>query len=203
MAEGDLYQLLYLLNALHWSWSSVYAHASNLRAWTWESWDRWGTRHGHRSPVLGSQFGERILSGVGAFLGVLEFVLHLAVFGQVDGGNLLSLFDLSLVGLDLASNFVNHILKTLLVLGLLLHLEGELLKTSVGLADVLLCLGMAALFIVELVLEFLDTEFKFLDQFLASLEGLGLSFFESDVQVLQLAFHSLPEFFNTGTVFLF
>ena len=38
---------------------------------------------------LGSQFSKRVLHHVGALLGFLEFVLHLAVLRQVDGGNLL------------------------------------------------------------------------------------------------------------------
>ena len=38
---------------------------------------------------LGSQFSKRVLRHVGALLSFLEFVLHLAVLRQVDGGNLL------------------------------------------------------------------------------------------------------------------
>ena len=42
-----------------------------------------------RAAVLGTQFLEGVLSHVGALLGILKLVLHLAVFGEVDGGDLL------------------------------------------------------------------------------------------------------------------
>ena len=63
-----------------------------------------------------------------------------------------SFLHLSLVGLDLGLKFVKHILESLLTLAVLVSLEGKFLKTTVSLAHVLLCVGVAALFVVELVL---------------------------------------------------
>ena len=52
-------------------------------------WGGAGALHGHGAPVLGPELGERSLGRVGALLSVLELGLDLAVFGQVDGGDLL------------------------------------------------------------------------------------------------------------------
>lgn len=59
----------------------------------------WITHHrfgGDGSPLyrcgaaaLGAQLGHGGLGAVGTLLGVLKLVLNLAVFGEVDGGNLL------------------------------------------------------------------------------------------------------------------
>ena len=41
------------------------------------------------AAALGAQLGHGGLGAVGTLLGVLKLVLNLAVFGEVDGGNLL------------------------------------------------------------------------------------------------------------------
>lgn len=60
---------------------------------------------------------------------------------------------MSLVGLDLGLQFVDQVLETLLVLAVLVRLEGQLLEAAVGLAHVLLGLGVTALFAVQLHLQ--------------------------------------------------
>lgn len=48
-----------------------------------------GAGHGDGGSVLGTQFLQGVLGGVSTLLGVLQLVLHLAVLGQVHGGDLL------------------------------------------------------------------------------------------------------------------
>ena len=52
-----------------------------------------GCRHG--APVFGPQFVQRVLSHVSAFLRFLKLMLDLAVFGQVDGCDLLLLLNIN------------------------------------------------------------------------------------------------------------
>ena len=48
-----------------------------------------GPAGGHGAAVLGTQLRQGVLGHVSALLGVFQFVLYLAVLGQVDGGDLL------------------------------------------------------------------------------------------------------------------
>merc|ERR1719323_743002 len=65
---------------------------------------------------LGLVLGQDLLVDVGSLLGLLEVSLDLAELGQVEGGDLLSLLDLLLVGLDLVLQLVNQLLHPLVVL---------------------------------------------------------------------------------------
>ena len=80
------------------------------------------TSDGSRAAVLGADLAERSFGDVGALLGILQLVLHLAVLGEVHGGDLLGLLDLALVGLDLGLELLNEILHALHVLAVLLSL---------------------------------------------------------------------------------
>ena len=66
------------------------------------------------------------------------------------------LLDLSLEGLDLGLKFVDEVLEPFLVLSVLVSLERKLLKATIGLAHVLLGLGMATLLTVEFAFQFTD-----------------------------------------------
>lgn len=61
---------------------------------------------------------------------------------------------LALVGEDLGLQFLNELLEAFLVLFVLISLEGKFLEAAVGLASVLLGLGVTALFAIQLALEF-------------------------------------------------
>merc|ERR1719312_488313 len=88
------------------------------------------TSDGSGAAVLGTDFSERSFGDV-------QLVLHLAVLGEIHGGDLFGLLDLALVGLDLGLELLNEILHALHVLAVFLGLEGEFLESSVGLAEVL------------------------------------------------------------------
>ena len=65
-----------------------------------------------------------------------------------------SIFNLSLEHLDLALEFVNEVLESLLVLPVLVRLEGQFLEATVSLAHVLHGLSVAALFSIEFIFKF-------------------------------------------------
>ena len=68
------------------------------------------------------------------YLGLLQFLLGLPKLGQVEGGDLLGLLNLLLVGLDLALQLVNETLHPLVVLPVLVLLVAQLLDLALRLA---------------------------------------------------------------------
>ena len=76
--------------------------------------------------------GEGLLVGVGALSGVGHAVLGLPVLGQVEGGDLLRLLDLLLVGLDLALQLVDQGLHPLVILAVLILLVAQLLDLALA-----------------------------------------------------------------------
>nr|CAD7439934.1 unnamed protein product [Timema bartmani] len=78
--------------------------------------------------------------------------------------------NLPLVRLDLLLQFVYKVLHALVVLPVFFTLEAKLLDAPLGLAQVLLCIGVPPLFTVKLVLELAHALFQLLDGLLASLE---------------------------------
>merc|ERR1719289_364129 len=135
------------------------------------------------AAVLGADFAERSFGDVGALFGVFQLVLHLAVLGEIHGGDLLGLLHLALVGLDLGLELLDQILHALHVLAVLLGLEGEFLESSVGLAEVLGGFLVAALLGIELGLQLADAGLELGDDTLASLEGGGLSLVETSLEL--------------------
>ena len=69
-------------------------------------------------------------------------------------GSTYSILDLSLECLDLALEFVNEVLESLLVLPVFVRLEGQFLEAAVSLAHVLHGLSVTALFSIEFTLKF-------------------------------------------------
>lgn len=89
---------------------------------------------------------------------------------------------------------VDQILHALVVLAVLLGLEAQLLDATLGLAQVLLGIGVPPLLTIQLVLELADALLKLLNGLLASLEGVGLSLVQTDLQLLDLLLEGLPQF---------
>merc|ERR1719474_2302139 len=104
--------------------------------------------------------------------------------------------------LSLLSVFLRF-LHALRVLAVLFSLECEFFESSVGLSEVLAGLGVAALFGVELGLEFADTGLQLGNDALASLEGSGLSLVKTSLKVLDGDFELLAESVNVDGVLLF
>merc|ERR1719346_291145 len=92
----------------------------------------------------------------GAVLGLLQLLLGLAELGQVEGGNLLGLLDLLLVGLDLALQLVGQVGHAVLVLAVLVVLEGQLLDLALGALVGLHVVAGAGLHVAQLGLQLAD-----------------------------------------------
>merc|ERR1719323_434454 len=135
-------------------------------------------------PRLG--LGQRLLRHVGTLLGPGQVGLHLAVLGQVEGGDLLGLLDLLLVRLDLALQLVDQTLHALVVLPVLFLGVGQLLDLPLGLAEVLLAVSVAPVLGVQLGLELADAGVHPGHGLLAALEGVGLGLVHSGLHVLDL-----------------
>merc|ERR1719195_648767 len=143
-----------------------------------------GGQGGGAGPRLG--LGQRLLGHVGTLLGPGQVGLDLAVLGRVEGGNLLGLLNLLLVGLDLALQLVNQSLHALVVLPVLLLGVGQLLDLPLGLAEVLLAVSVAPVLGVQLGLELADAGVHPGHGLLAALEGVGLGLVHSGLHVLDL-----------------
>lgn len=165
---------------------------------------RWALSSGARSGTsLRTEFGNGLFGKVSTFLGFFEFLLCLTEFGQVEGGNFFGFFDLPLVGLDLLLEFVDQVLHTFVVLPVFFGLEAQFLDATFGFPEVLLGVGVSPLFTVEFVFEFSYSLFELGNGLLASLEGVGFGFVKTYLQVLDLSFEGLAEFFLGLSVVLF
>ena len=90
------------------------------------------TYHGSKRSctTAGFHLGQRLLIQICALPTLLEVTLHLTVLGQVEGGNLLGLLDLLLVGFDLGLQLGGEVGHPVLVLLVLTGSEGELLALT-------------------------------------------------------------------------
>ena len=127
-----------------------------------------------------------LFSGISGGRGVTESSGHLAVLGQVQGGDLLSLLNLLLVGLDLALELVNQSLHALIVLPVLVLGVGQLLDAPLGLAEVLLSVSKASVLCVQLGLQLPDPGVHLRHRLLASLQSLALGVVDTGLHVLHL-----------------
>merc|ERR1740129_590980 len=92
----------------------------------------------------------------GAILGLLKLLLGLPELGQVEGGDLLGLLNLLLVGLDLGLQLASEVAHGHLVLLVLVVLEGELLDLALSLLVTLHVVGRAGLHASKLNLKLSD-----------------------------------------------
>merc|ERR1712111_319823 len=140
-----------------------------------------GSRAGSGLP-----HGSLLFSDISSGSGVTKSSSNLAVLGQVQGGDLLGLLNLLLVGLDLALELVNEGLHALVVLPVLLLAVGKLLDLSLGLAEILLAVSIAPVLSIHLRLKLPDAGVHPGHGLLASLEGVGLGLVHSGLHVLDL-----------------
>merc|ERR1719367_413246 len=103
---------------------------------------------------------ECIFSHSGSILSLLKLLLSLAELCQVQGSNLLSLFNLLLVGLDLALELGGQVGHAVLVLSVLVVLELELLDLALSSLVGLGVLASAGLDISKLNLKLSDAGLK-------------------------------------------
>merc|ERR1719225_177051 len=132
-----------------------------------------------------------LLVRIGACFGVPEGSGDLAVLGQVEGGDLLGLLDLLLVGLHLALQLVDQRLHPLVVLTVLVSGEGQLLDGPLGLAQVLRHVSEAPALSVKLRLKLADAGLHLDHGLPASLQGRDLGLIGAGGGVLALGLKQL------------
>merc|ERR1712079_34390 len=135
--------------------------------------------------------GSFLFSSISGGSSISQGSSNLAVLGQVESSNLLSLLNLLLVGLDLALELVNESLHALVVLLVLVASEGELLDGSLSLAEVLKDIGVAAALSVKLRLQLTDAGLHLNHGLSATLEGIDLGLVSTGSSVLALGLKKL------------
>merc|ERR1719422_2160951 len=115
-------------------------------------------------------------------LSLLQLLLGLAELGQVEGGNLLSLLDLLLVGLDLHLQLAGQFGHTVLVLLVLTLGEGKFLGLALGSLVSLCGLSSARLGGGKLSLELADLTLQLGHGRLARLQGNILGIRETSLK---------------------
>merc|ERR1719262_1632099 len=128
------------------------------------------------SLVDGSTAGltEEAKSSLGqfaTFLSLLQLLLGLAVLGEVEGGDLLGLLDLLLVGLDLELKLGGKLGHAVLVLLVLVLLEGKLLHLPLSLLVALEAIPGAGLDVAQLDLHLADARLQLGHGVAASADG--------------------------------
>merc|ERR1712108_112956 len=151
---------------------------------------------------MGTSLGQSQLVALGDIGGLLQVTLDLPELGQVEGGNLLSLLQLLLVGLDLALEGVDQALHALVVLAVLVTSEGELLDAALRPAKVLLGIGGPPALSIHLRLKLPDPGLHLVHGLLASLEGVGLSLIQPVLHLLPLGFQNLPPLLRHHSIVL-
>merc|ERR1719205_170471 len=139
---------------------------------------------------------------LGALLGLLELLLGLAELGQVQGGDLLGLLDLLLVGLDLLLELIGQIGHAVLVLLVLVLGELELLHLAVGALEGLDSLAGLDLGGPELCLELSDSQLELAQGVLAFLHGATFGIGQPALHLDQLGLEVLLGRHQAGGVIL-
>merc|ERR1712061_316162 len=101
--------------------------------------------------------------------------LSLSKLGQVEGSNLFSLFNLLLVGLNLALELINQSLHALMVLAIFISSKGQLLDAPLRASQIFGSIGEASAFGIQLRLEFSDASFHLVHCLLSSLQCISFS----------------------------
>merc|ERR550519_1295952 len=134
-----------------------------------------------------SQFLHETSCGeLGTFLGLLEFLLGLAVLGEVESGDLLGFLDLFLVNLDLGLQLVGELGHLVLVLLILFSLERKFLDFALSALVCLVCLGGASLGVGEFHFKLSDLVLHLGHGSFSSLHGSSLCISQAILEVGQL-----------------
>merc|ERR1719220_1569499 len=161
-------------------------------------WSDVGVRS-RRELVGGTEGG---LGHAGAVPGLLQLLLSLAELGQVEGGDLLGLLDLLLVGLDLALQLAGQVGHAVLVLPVLVILELELLDLTVSLLVSLHVLAGVGLDVAELNLKLPDPGLQLGHGGLAPAHGGVIGVGQTVLELAQLGLHGSLALGEGGGVIL-
>merc|ERR1719333_610629 len=126
-------------------------------------------------------------SQLGSLFSFLQLLLGLAVFCQVKSSNFFSLFNLSLVGLDLLLQLVGQVTHTILVLAVFFLLELQFLDTPLSTLECLEALTSLGLSRSKFHFKLADPHFQLGHGILASLHGMGFSISQASLQFAELS----------------
>merc|ERR1719461_2659212 len=135
--------------------------------------------------------GSLLFGSVSSSGGIARSSGHLAVLGEVEGGDLLGLLDLLLVAPDLALQLVDQPLHALVVLLILVAGKGQLLDGPLSLAEVLHAVGVASALGVKLGLQLADAGLHLDHGLPATLQGVDLGLVSAGAGVLALGLQQL------------
>merc|ERR1719189_1734111 len=147
--------------------------------------------------------GELTVSHLGSFLSFLKVLLSLAEFGQIEGGNLLSLLNLLLVCLDLLLKLASQLSHTILVLLIFICLELKLLDATFSLLEALVGFSSFSLDRSQFNLELSNARFKFCHGISAALSSNFISISQSHLKFGNLGLKSTFAFLLGAGVILF
>merc|ERR1719481_2194264 len=143
------------------------------------------------SSALRLHLGEGLLLQLCPVARVYQVASHLPVLGKVEGGNLLSLLDLLLVGLHLALQLLDQALHPFVVLPVLLLSVGQLLDLALRPAEVLLGISKAAVLSIQFTAELPDPSVHLGHGLLARFQGILLSLIQTCLSVFDLSLEEL------------
>ena len=130
------------------------------------------------------------LGQLGALLSLLKLLLSLPELGQVEGGDLLGLLNLLLVGLDLLLELVGQVRHALLVLLVFLLLELELLNPALGTLEGLVVLRGLGLDSSKLKFKLADSHLELGHGLLTTAHGVGFSVSQAVLKLTKLVLKS-------------
>merc|ERR1712209_362870 len=155
------------------------------------------------STSLSLGLSQSLLIEISPLLSISQLSMSIAELGKVEGSNLLSLFNLLLVRLDLGLQLVNKSLHALMVLPVFIRSISHHLDTSLRLAKVLLAISHPAGLSINFRFKLTDPGLHLVHGLLSSLKSIGLSIIQSGLHVLDLAFKQLAIPLKTLSQILF
>merc|ERR1719443_1112168 len=137
---------------------------------------------------LGFVFSQCLFVDVSTFSGFSQVSLSGTEFGQVESSNFFGFFNLFLVGLDFSLKLVNQDLHSFMVLSVFITSKCQFLNVSFGLSEVLVGISKSSIFGIQLRVEFTNSAFHLVHCLLSSFESIYLSFIQTLLDILNLAF---------------
>merc|ERR1711884_878358 len=143
---------------------------------------------------LGLVLSQCLFVHISTLSSISQVSLSSAVFGQVEGSNFFGFFNLLLISLDFSLKLVNQDLHSFVVLSVLIASKSQLLDVSLRLSQVLMGISKSSIFGIQLRVEFTDSAFHLVHCLLSSFESVNLSFIQTLLNILNLAFEQFAVF---------
>merc|ERR1719322_1646424 len=143
---------------------------------------------------LGLVLSQCLFVHVSALSGISQVSLSSSVFGQVESSNFFGFFNLFLISLNFSLKLVNQDLHSFVVLSILIASKCQLLDMSLRLSQVLMSISKSSIFSIQLGVELADSAFHLVHGLLSSFKSVNLSFIQTLLNILNLAFKQFAVF---------